>query len=80
MGVSIIDRTPQADLGVGGKCWADFVKVQEIRNRITHPKSGAQLTVSDEEIEMCKNVCSWFNSLVASFIETLVASHQDDVT
>jgi hypothetical protein len=69
----------KADLGVGGKSWADFVKVQEIRNRITHPKSSAQFTVSDEEIEMCKNVCSWFNSLIANFIETLVASQQDKV-
>ena len=40
--------------------WEDFKKTIEIRNRITHPKSGNDLKVSQRELDLARKCFSWF--------------------
>lgn len=54
----------QYDLGVGTKPWTEFVDSIKIRNRITHPKSLSDLTITDMEIEQVKRVSSWYNAMI----------------
>jgi hypothetical protein len=61
------------NLGVGTVAWDNFLAAQEIRNRITHPKTVAEFEVSDSEIATCKEACSWFNELVFAFFNGLIA-------
>lgn len=60
------------ELGVGSKEWINFQKAIEIRHRITHPKNIKVFAISDEEIQMCQQVCSWFNELVHRFFQALI--------
>ncbi len=62
----------QLDLGVGTTKWENFKKAIEVRNRITHPRNTSEVDISDDEIEMCKEVSSWFNELVHEFMQSLV--------
>jgi hypothetical protein len=62
------------NLGVGTAAWDKFLAAQEIRNRITHPKTVAEFEVSDSEIATCKEACSWFNDLMAAFFNGLIAN------
>jgi len=59
------------DLGVGKKEWDNFLKALEIRHRITHPKESQAFEISDKEIQICKEVCSWFNELVHACFERI---------
>lgn len=60
------------NLGVGTVAWDNFLAAQEIRNRITHPKTVTEFEVSDSELATCKEACSWFNELVVAFFNGLV--------
>jgi len=51
-------------LGVGTENWDQFLQALDMRHRITHPKSSSEFQISNEEIEVCKSVFSWFNQLV----------------
>ncbi|WP_219033282.1 hypothetical protein [Shewanella algae] len=62
------------DLEVGKEPWNKFLEAQQVRNRITHPKTPSDFVVSDSEITACKDACSWFNELVATFFNGLVRS------
>lgn len=59
------------DLGVGTPSWDKFLVAQDIRNRITHPRTMGEFSVTDKEISICKDACSWFNTLVASLFTGL---------
>lgn len=59
------------DLGVGKKEWDSFLKALELRHRITHPKESQAFEISNKEIQMCKEVCSWFNELVHACFESI---------
>ena len=59
------------DLGVGKKEWDSFLKALEIRHRVTHPKETKAFEISNREIQICKEVCSWFNDLVHSFFDSI---------
>ncbi|MGV0827817.1 hypothetical protein ACTS9C_02835 [Empedobacter brevis] len=50
--------------GVGTASWDKLIKAKSIRNRITHPKNENDMIISDDEIIICEEVCSWFNVLV----------------
>lgn len=67
------------NLGVGTVAWDNFLAAQEIRNRITHPKTVSEFEVSDNEIATCKEACSWFNDLIVTFFNGLVANGGGDV-
>jgi hypothetical protein len=62
------------DLGIGSTAWQNFLKAQEIRNRITHPKTAAEFEVSNAEILVCTEACSWFNELIANFFNGLTSN------
>lgn len=64
------------DLGVGTASWEDFQKAIKVRNRITHPKTAGDITVSDKEIELCKRVSSWFNTMNATFFQALIRNSE----
>jgi hypothetical protein len=40
--------------------WQSLCQAYEVRNRLTHPKSAADLTVSDVELEKVKEASRWF--------------------
>lgn len=58
-------------LGTGTVAWENFTTSISIRNRITHPKSSDDLTISDSEIEVCRAVTSWYNLLTKATIDKL---------
>lgn len=51
------------ELDKGSKDWQRFCAQQQVRNRITHPKSLLDYTVSDPEIEECKQMVLWYNTI-----------------
>lgn len=46
------------------KSWNNFRTAVDFRNRITHPKSVQDYTVSDTELEVCREATHWFNAIV----------------
>ncbi len=60
------------NIGVGTVAWENFLQIQKVRNRITHPKTPTDFEVSDKEIDITKEVCSWFNELIFGFFNSLV--------
>ncbi|MEW7987353.1 MAG: hypothetical protein AB2805_16895 [Candidatus Thiodiazotropha sp.] len=66
----------ELDIGVGTVAWDKFLEAQSIRNRITHPKTSSEFEVTDDEIALCQEVCSWFNKLTKAFFEGLVSQSQ----
>lgn len=70
---SLINKLFQAniDLGIGKQEWEKFRKALEIRHRIIHPKESKAFEITDKEIKMCKEVCSWFNVLVHECFEAI---------
>lgn len=69
----------EIDLNVGSKSWEELLEAINIRNRIIHPKGVESLTISDEEIKICQNAVSWYNSKIHQFIQKLLdkSSHQN---
>jgi hypothetical protein len=66
----------ESSLGVGTQAWDSFIAAQKIRDRITHPRKSTDLQISDCEILTCKEVCSWFNSLILNFIKKLLSEYE----
>jgi hypothetical protein len=64
----------EIDLGVGTLTWSNFLAAQSIRNRIAHPKNPEAFIISDDEIVICKETCSWFNQCMVLLFETLAAT------
>ena len=62
------------NLGIGTQSWNKFLQALNIRHRITHPKDTSAFAIADEEIELCKEVCSWFNELINEYFQVLVAN------
>lgn len=60
------------DLGVGTSTWDNFQKAIKIRNRLTHPKNGEAMLVTDEELTLCIGVSHWFNGLTQAFLSSLL--------
>lgn len=54
----------EIDLGVGTTKWEGFLNALKIRHRITHPRNVSEFDITDDEIELCKRVCSWFNDML----------------
>lgn len=50
--------------------WVALTRAVKVRNRVTHPKCGRDLEVTDEEFELLKQGASWFRrTLTAMFLE-----------
>ncbi|WP_020606532.1 hypothetical protein [Spirosoma spitsbergense] len=60
------------ELGVGTKAWQNFQDAIKIRNRITHPKSSDDVTITDTEMQLCIGVSHWFNGLTKTFLTRLL--------
>jgi hypothetical protein len=50
------------DLDVGGEPWQFFLNSIKVRDRITHPKQLADLSVSDDELVKVFIVTDWFTN------------------
>lgn len=59
------------DLHIGQVEWNHFLDAQMIRNRIAHPKMPQNFEITDSEIEICKDACSWFLNLLLELYEGL---------
>lgn len=55
---------PQLDIDFSGSGWSDLQKTILIRNRITHPKAGSDLNISEIEIQTARSGFFWFISFV----------------
>lgn len=62
----VFAETHQIDfkLDISGNGWDSLRKAVQIRNRITHPKETADLTITDEEAEFVIIAWAWFFSNV----------------
>ena len=68
------------DIGTGTKSWDNLIDAKKIRNRITHPKSEKEMFVENNEIEICEEVCSWFNLLVKECFDTFTEGTENKNT
>ena len=68
---NIFDKTfdKQLDLGIGATKWENFKTSIKIRNRITHPKKVDDITISDDELLIIKQVNEWFNGIIKDMIK-----------
>jgi len=64
------------DLGVGAEPWDAFLGALAIRHRITHPKKVDELTIADQELQVCRNVSSWFNEIILAAIKSILAASE----
>lgn len=64
----------EINIGVGTIAWDNLIKAKSMRNRITHPKNNIDMTISDDEIDICEIVCSWHNELVHECFKLFVES------
>lgn len=62
----------ESDLDTGSTLWNNFILAQKIRNRITHPRKSSDFEVTNDEIFICKEACSWFNDLVMNVFNGLI--------
>ena len=53
------------------KKWANFLKVIEIRNSLTHPKSSNDLKMSVRDHNNTADAFVWFGSLIEQFIDEI---------
>ncbi|TET70317.1 MAG: hypothetical protein E3J56_08250 [Candidatus Aminicenantes bacterium] len=51
--------------------WANFLKVIEIRNSLTHPKSSNDLKISVRDHNNTADAFIWFNSLIKQFLNEM---------
>ncbi|QDV11238.1 hypothetical protein CA51_10990 [Rosistilla oblonga] len=67
----------EMDLQVGAAPWDRFLKAVAIRNRIMHPKVSADFEITDQEIDDCKNVVGWFNTMFHDFVMQLTKNAEN---
>lgn len=51
--------SPELQIDFGAQGWQFFQDAAAIRNRITHPKTASDLTISDEELSLCLEGFYW---------------------
>ena len=44
----------------GTKGWQKLIALLDMRHRVTHPKSGVELQISDTEVDVYRDAFSWF--------------------
>ncbi|MEQ1832273.1 MAG: hypothetical protein ABL977_04395 [Candidatus Eisenbacteria bacterium] len=71
------DTTPELDIRSDRPGWTMFTRAFTIRNRITHPKSRADLVVSDEEFACVQHSHLWFETtLMSALVESSLLLHE----
>jgi hypothetical protein len=58
----------EPDIGDNG--WACMHQYKKLRDRLTHPKSSADLQLSDRDLEIAMKAATWFKSTVQTLLET----------
>lgn len=56
-----------------GDCWNDLKRAKAVRNNITHPKSAAHLSVSDDDLILVEGAAAWFGETHESLVDALKA-------
>ncbi|PSB18168.1 hypothetical protein C7B61_12710 [filamentous cyanobacterium CCP1] len=59
------------NLQAGDASWDRFLKAVAVRNRIMHPKVITDFEITNQEIDNCKQVVSWFNTMIHEFVTQL---------
>jgi len=68
--VQVIKRLrPTHELDFNNVGWSNLKSTIEVRNRIVHPKSMADLDVSEKEVEEAMNSFNWMLALVKELFE-----------
>jgi hypothetical protein len=49
--------------------WKVMMRAKKIRNRITHPKSAAEMEINDSEIQFVIEAANWFESAVNELLD-----------
>lgn len=62
----------QFEIDTNTQDWANVVRAVEVRNRLMHPKSEADLQVSDLELDYIKTTAHWFNNHFQQLISASV--------
>jgi hypothetical protein len=57
----------EPDTGDNG--WACMSKYKKLRDRLTHPKSSADLQLSDSDLEIAMKATAWFKSTVQNLLK-----------
>lgn len=60
---------PGTSIDFSGKDWQGFKDAVALRNRITHPKGRADLTLSDDEIAVSLDALFWFLEATSAVME-----------
>jgi hypothetical protein len=55
-------------LDPSGSGWSDFRAAYKIRNRLTHPKTNAALSISDDELATVERASDWFIHVSAELV------------
>ena len=56
--------------------WEQLRRSLDLRDRITHPKFAAELTISDDELDLHRKGFEWFLETILKFQETLQQKYQ----
>ena len=70
---------PTAQMDFSSSRWDQLRGAVATRNRITHPKSHADMLLSAEEVEDCVAALFWFLEQTAQVMEAGVANMQDHI-
>ena len=70
------DTLPNLDIREDTAGWAKFKNAFHIRNRVTHPKTDADLVISDADLECIQRAFLWFRkTLVRTQVVSGLALH-----
>lgn len=61
-------------LDVQSSPWQALVQTGQVRNRITHPKSSSDLTISTEEVRQARKVFLWFAQSIVAVVNAISSS------
>jgi hypothetical protein len=71
--MKILHRVMQLESKVdyGGHGWKAVVEIQKVRNRLTHPKSSADLVVAESELKLADAAADWFEDTLEAVLNRL---------
>ena len=64
----------QFELDCSGRPWQDFLDCIQIRNRITHPKTGDDIVVTKADAELAKSVADWWAPNMPAFLRAAITA------
>ena len=60
-------------LSPSGEAWQDFMDAIEVRRRLTHPRSGQDCRISDEDFDLVRRVHHWYQDVDSLLFNAAVA-------